>query len=115
MPKISFFKRKRPLFWRFSIFPPRNFPAAEQHENFEIFIFQCRPKTGLCVGVEIFLRNFPAVNRCEKVCFRGLTGPENFGIFGKFWKISKISGNFSEIFPPKNDRETPNYSREIPF
>jgi hypothetical protein len=44
-----------------------------------------------------------------------LTGPENFGIFGKFWKISKISGNFSEIFPPKNDRKTPKYSREIPF
>jgi hypothetical protein len=94
---------------------PRNFPAAEQHENFEIFIFQCRPKTGLCVGVEIFSRNFPAVNRCEKVCFRGLTGPENFGIFWKFWKFSKIFGNFPEIFPPKIRGKRPKYSREMSF
>jgi hypothetical protein len=60
-----------------------------------------------------FLRNFPAVNRCEKVCFRGLPGPENSGIFGKFRKFSKISGNFPEIFPPKIGQKTPKCSREI--
>lgn len=61
------------------------------------------------------MRNFPAVNRCEKVCFRGLTGPENSGIFGKFRKFSKISGNFPEIFPPKIREKIPKYSREITF
>ena len=49
------------------------------------------------------------------MCFRGLTGPENSGIFGKFRKFSKISGNFPEIFLPKIRRKPPKYSREITF
>ena len=49
------------------------------------------------------------------MCFRGLTGPENSGIFWKFRKFSKISENFPEIFLPKIRRKTPKYSREIPF
>jgi hypothetical protein len=44
-----------------------------------------------------------------------LTGPENFGIFWKFWKFSKIFGNFPEIFPPKIRGKIPKYSREMSF